>query len=99
MINTKDWTMEEDSILKRMVNLYTNEQLAVILNRTYGSIRSRKNTLKLTKPRNPDWSVDEISKLKKFYRSGIPVRDIAKIFNRTEAATGNRIQKLKIKRK
>ena len=48
-VNTKNWSSTDNQLLSRIYKDYTTSELAILFNRTYNSVKSNLQTLKLTK--------------------------------------------------
>jgi len=89
----RSWSLKEDDVIRRYFYKTNYPFLAVRLNRTISSVKSRANKLGLFK--QTCWSENEIRILKKLYRSHT-YQEIAEIIGRPVDAVRTKGRRLKL---
>lgn len=81
------WTAEEDAALRRLYSTHTRVEMAIILGRTEGMIRSRCWTLRLATKIAP-WTAKEVESLRATYAAAPPLK-LAELARRLGRDTTN----------
>ena len=84
----KQWTREEMSQLRHLVEFTGDEEIAKRLGRTPDSVRGQRNLLglKLGNPKNKQWSKVELNLLETFIKQEKTNEEIALFMNRSQSA-------------
>jgi DNA-binding CsgD family transcriptional regulator len=95
-LTTGKWSGTEDSVIKRLYKDHSIEQIANILNRSYGMIAFRKNQLGLIVAPREHWSASEVEILKLLHSQKVNNSEIAKTLGRGYPAVVCKIGRLNL---
>lgn len=95
MAKERNWTREEDGILKENLHKKKYKDIAIMLNRSLKAIQLRVFESGLSDKRSPKWSRDEIYFLKSSYLK-LRHKELAKKLGRTTIAVRVKLTKLRL---